>query len=1297
MNTKRCRLVAKMILAGLALTTLHTNVLGGDLTQDEVTTLAVPRLEKAPTIDGVIDPAEWQGAAAISGPVDINGNVLLPRPTTFYLAWDAGHLYFACRTYLRPGYKPTIANGRSDGQAYVFDEGLELVFKPMGKNVTYVDAGAAYKLFLNALGNVGDLTRLELGQQLKNWGPKFKTAARLTAPGTAPDGGCWWELEVSTSTSDFNLKGNHQVGDMWKIMLGINHFPMWMQARSPCTGTYLEQEGYTRLKLVENVPAIQFTMDSLSNLASDGTASLTVKAFNPAKKAATVHVAVDVAGKVVKAQDLVLAAGGQAEFALAEKLPADIRKGKMRLIVKQADATLLNYTTYFDVGIYASMMAPVQPADPSQFAFKTTFNPVRNTLLVSGDIYYLPDPSSATGLQFAVKSEAGAEITKGIITNVAEWYCRDLISLPPLAAGKYVVEATLLLKDGKNLGPMKASIEKLDEAKTFPEWWGKNSGSAERVLPPFEAIRSATTGSFTCWGREYTLSALGLPMKLSSQGKAILAAPARIVVTRAGKTEEVPMGAATITDTKDWRVRFEGKAEGAGLAFSAKGWLEQDGLVYVDLTYAPLDGKPVTVDALRIEFPLTDEEADGVLCIGPGSNFSSITIKLTPREKTGLLWSTLETGLTGSGMALGSFYPTVWIGNEKRGFLWWGDNDRGWFPDNDIPAHELVRESGAGKGISAAVVLRNNIIGKPVTLDSARTVAFSYNATPFKPLQAGWRSWAATEDGTFFVPHRGVRADSKTGKAVNEGGQQRNWIHPESRYPEEWSTMWAEQKTNSNFLGFTGADACAAGWPFDPYAARNGIEWGHMSFALHGYGEKSLENRLYAYFGSEWSEGGIETWNESYSDYAMYLFERAFREGGVHSMYFDLTFPILIDNFVGGLAYRLPDGRLQRGYNGWNQRRFFMRLRALAYDNKLLPGCFGSHSSQAYVTVAMPWLDAVLDGERNWNLDLTDRDWTDNYPIERMRVMSSPHNWGNGICWMGNLDSTSEVKKAFGKLKQGEYVWMYDSWINPYMIWGGATRMPESALDWGLNGSNTVYVPFWRNVAASAKQDDILVSIWRMPGDSRVMLGVYNYNATKARDVKITLDLAALGLAKGEPVASDLYKPDGAGALKFEAGHGILKFDALPPHRVRLIGVAAVNPAARERATRALPAWATNGVTSAVLDYGFMRPETLIHESGKTPGVSCANAAIQVGMWQLPDRILVMVYNADTKAEQDAVLSVDLPALGLVPKMWQEFLRVRTWNKVGTEPDAILDYYAKTVTVKGLKPNTGRLVAIRKY
>jgi hypothetical protein len=200
----------------------------------------------------------------------------------------------------------------------------------------------------------------------------------------------------------------------------------------------------------------------------------------------------------------------------------------------------------------------------------------------------------------------------GVISNAAEWYFRDIVPLPALAPGKFTVEASLVLKDGKALGPMKASIEKLDEAKAFPEWWGKGIGNADRVLPPFTALRavqvsgvrnqesdkndsrlptSGTFAGFACWGREYALSALGLPLSLTSQGRAILAAPARIVVTRAGKTETVPMGPATIVDAKDWRIRFEGKAAGAGLAFSAKGWMEQDGLVYVELTYAPADGK----------------------------------------------------------------------------------------------------------------------------------------------------------------------------------------------------------------------------------------------------------------------------------------------------------------------------------------------------------------------------------------------------------------------------------------------------------------------------------------------------------------------------------------------------------------------------------------------------------------------------------------------------------------------------------------------------------------------------------
>jgi hypothetical protein len=195
----------------------------------------------------------------------------------------------------------------------------------------------------------------------------------------------------------------------------------------------------------------------------------------------------------------------------------------------------------------------------------------------------------------------------------------------------------------------------------------------------------------------------------------------------------------------------------------------------------------------------------------------------------------------------------------------------------------------------------------------------------------------------------------------------------------------------------------------------------------------------------------------------------------------------------------------------------------------------------------------VLDGERNWNLDLTDRDWVDAYPIDRMRAMSSPHTWGIGICWMANLDSTNQAKAAFGKLKQGEYVWMYDSWINPY-VQPGPTRMPVAALDWGLNGGNTVYEPFWRNEAARANADDVLVSLWRMPGESRAMLGVYNYNRTATRNAKITLDLPALGLDRGALAARDLYAPAGE-PTQLDADKGVVTVKGLKPATGCLVAI----------------------------------------------------------------------------------------------------------------------------------------------
>jgi hypothetical protein len=633
--------------------------------------------------------------------------------------------------------------------------------------------------------------------------------------------------------------------------------------------------------------------------------------------------------------------------------------------------------------------------------------------------------------------------------------------------------------------------------------------------------------------------------------------------------------------------------------------------------------------------------------------------------------------------------------------LWWGDNDKGWFPDDEVSAHDVIRVDGKGYGKKGDVlVFRNHIIGKPVEVKGERTIAFGWNATPFKPLLQGWRNWAATEDGTFFQPFRGVRLDSKTGKKVKQTPSQKNWIHPESQYPEEWSSLWADQKTNNSCLGYAGADVHVRNMvPFDPFAARNGIFWGHMSFTLHGYGERTMEKHLYDYFKDEWYSGS-ETWNDSLIDYCIYLLDRAFREGGVCSTYWDITFPILHDNILGGLAYELPDGRIQKGYNGFNIRRFFQRLHGAAYDNNLLPGCNGAHSTHAYLTVAMPWLDAVLDGERNWNVDLSDNDWVDYYPTQRMRSMSIPHIWGLGICWMANIDSTNKAKTALTKIQQGEYVWLHDSWINPYVT-PGPTRMPDSALEWGMNAVDVEYIPYWRNKVIESGDEKVLVSVWKIPSEEKVMFEVFNYGYKDSKDIKVKVNVKELGLSGKKLYARDLYNAGCSNEpVIFNEKDNSVVIRQLPHHRGRLVGIGVIDEVAVKELSGKVPGWASTNVVEELMDYGMMRKGTKVLGEGKVTTVTCTNEDVKIEMWQLPDRVVLFVHNDSAKATKSIVMKADLKALGITFKKWQTFVRVKVFgvdaaHKRSATPT--FNYYEGLLNANGLPPHGGWIIGLRSY
>jgi hypothetical protein len=858
-----------------------------------------------------------------------------------------------------------------------------------------------------------------------------------------------------------------------------------------------------------------------------------------------------------------------------------------------------------------------------------------------------------------------------------------ILPMPELKEGEYTAEAVMATADGKELGPVTAKFKKLDEAKAFSAWWKNKLGDAERVIKPFEPVQRRR-GSVSVWGRQYALDAVGLPEEIVSQGKAVSAAPARIVAVVGGKERAVKLsGRPKFTEEKPWRCAFKGEAAGAGLAVTSTGCVEQDGLVLVTLTYAPAGKEPVRLDALRIEFPLSGDDAECLNCIGPGGNFASLTHLILPSaEKQGRLWSTLDTGKGGSMVAVGSFYPDVWIGNERRGLLWWADSDQGWVPDDDVPAHEVLR-------VGRDVVLRNNIVGRPFTLDGPRTITFSYNASPFKPLPKGWRMAIHSEDGTFGGPHK-QRTDPKTGEKIDGW----NWLHPPSHDPAEWGALWAGYKKVAD-------EAVRRIQPFDPARARNhqGCQYAHTSLPLTGYGCQTADRFTAGYFGPDWGAGNL---NPTMRDYLLWLAHRSFGEGGLRTIYWDIFYVACFSDLQCGFGYELPDGRIQPTYHGFNLRQFAMRMYALMQDHGLTPGSQVTHSTNAYPLIAFPWIDAALDGEWATINDSTPRDWVDHYPVERMRPMSIAENYGTVISWMC-LIYLSDKERYNGTFRGFmDYQRLHDTWTGQ-----DGRYPPQAVLDWGLNDERLRFVPYWRNTAVTAADKDLLVSTWTLP--DRALLVVFNGNGKETKDAQLGVDLAKLGFAAKRPrpgwIAARELGQCGDPGVALGADGRTLSIPGLQPHTARYVGIRTQERAACDLIALGLSDYAKltskvaeAAVPDAVLDWGMAAPRLEWLPFSKVPHVTADDKEIQLAMWRLPDRVMLALVNAGAQPKKDIKLRIALDELNLVPKLpWQEFIRVSDFDKGEKEPPTTLDFHDRTLVVPSLPAKGGRLIGVRRF
>jgi hypothetical protein len=116
------------------------------------------------------------------------------------------------------------------------------------------------------------------------------------------------------------------------------------------------------------------------------------------------------------------------------------------------------------------------------------------------------------------------------------------------------------------------------------------------------------------------------------------------------------------------------------------------------------------------------------------------------------------------------------------------------------------------------------------------------------------------------------------------------------------------------------------------------------------------------------------------------------------------------------------------------------------------------------------------------------------------------------------------------------------------------------------------------------------------------------------------------------------------------------------------------------------------------LDWGLNDERVIYHPYWRNSLVETSDEDILVSMWQLPDRVILGVFNYNREKRKDATLVVDLEKLNLVPqKKWQQFVRVRDLWSGDQGPASRLDFHARKLTVKKINPHRLRLIGIRRY
>ena len=702
-------------------------------------TVSIPKLKKAPVIDGVVDPDEWKDAGMSPRLVvqrdEGDEDRLTDEEGKFWFGCTDDSFYLAFRMQ-RPASAvvPMATTTKRDAGMWKTNDYLELHLDSIPKIGRPLAHYRDYYFCWNLLGTKYD--RVQYPVTSLGWDPEWDVKCRIL-PGYGWEGEVRWPLKI------FEHTPAPKPGDVWRFNLFSNEAtPVPRTCFSAFSLLYSSPRDFSYALFTGDDVFVR-VLDS-GVMAASGKDGVVLEIVNPGAQPSNAAVALKFYKRKAAAPSKVSYLRG---FDQARDRPEDLAgKGKVALFIPDEKVSEQFLTENYDVvqerkeevaltaggrklidftipgapGDYlviydvrkpgaASPIAgcPLPFLHPEPLALKTaSYVLVDKSVELKADLRYIPGWKGEGKIEVALTGGGRTYFSReraGVIKEPALTTDINVRDVPP---GTY--EACVTVKDaaGKVLAERKSSVV----LPAMPDWLLKPVGFTPVVPPPWRPIRvndGPQAKSVDVLMGDYEVAPSALPAQINTRTvydlkrEPILRAPMALQARIAGKDAPWTHSGADITKRSDDAVEYQAESKAGDLVVKSGVTVEYEGMTKVVLNLLPATPKGVVVDELWLDVPIRKQ-------------YSQIT------------YGTGAYLLQPEGCKL-PFTNILSLGDEERRFCWFAENWRGWRLGAQA-AKEAIEILNGPDGATLRLHLIKD--AAPFLLDKERRITFGFMFTP---------------------------------------------------------------------------------------------------------------------------------------------------------------------------------------------------------------------------------------------------------------------------------------------------------------------------------------------------------------------------------------------------------------------------------------------------------------------------------------------------------------------------------------------------------------------------------------